>query len=287
MKRTTLKHLNTLAAVVKLEFHDMFKSDSVMCSRKNDYFTYSLNDTIWDTTSDWFHNYYYTGCDRDAEQYYGDDIRAASAAKGYDLSYIDKDSDNYDEGIAGEFKQDITRAYCDASFEADEAKFYEYVLRDVERFLLAVDAPYYTLLAFIPERGKRGEEGYRAPEEREVEHIHEATSVRFGFTREWHRKHIADLNDAYAKLPSTHYLSGTRFVCNPDCLEEDSEQLVKESIRKIDTDYRIQECPDRQDIINRFFDCSEVLYAIKAKSEFDTNHWAWVARTTQRMTTNH
>jgi hypothetical protein len=285
MKRTSLKHLNTLAAVVKLEFHDMFKSDSVMRSRRDDYFTYSLNDTIWDTTSGWRDNYYYNGCDDAAESMFGTDVRFAAMEKDYDLSYIDQASDNYDEDIADQFKRDLADAYCDATCDADESKFYEYVLRDVERFILAVDAPYYTLLAFTPECGKRGEEGYRPPQEKEVEHIHEATSVRFGFTRDWHKGYIAELNDLNAKLPTTHYLCGVSYVCNPDCLQSDAENYVEEDIKKIDTDYNINECASTQDVLDRFFDCSEALYMIKNKSTFDTDHWAWVARTTTRMTT--
>lgn len=296
MKRTSLKHLSTLAAVVSLEFYDMFKSDSVMRSRKDDFFKYSLNDAIWDTTNGWNDNYWYTGCDKAAEDMFGADIRTAVKDRGYDLSYIDQDSTNYDEDIADEFKQDITRAYCDASFGAEESKFYEYVLRDVEAFIAEVDAPYYTLLAFTPERGKRGEEGYQPPQEKEVETVHEATSVRFGFTREWHQQYIAGLNDHYAEVPASHYMHGFKYTYNPDCIEDDTEQFVKGDTKKIDTDYRIQEFASEQDVIDRFMDISEALpmmqratLARQQAAEFDTNHWAWVARTTTRMTTqeNH
>ena len=284
MKRTSLKHLNTLAAVVKLEFHDMFKPCSVM-RNKNGFFTYCLNDTIWSVTEGWRDNYFYNGCDEAAESMFGTEVRDAMEDKGYDLSYLDQESKNYDEDIAEQFKRDLADAYCDAACNADESKFYDYVLRDVERFILAVDAPYYTLLAFIPERGKRGEEGYCPPQEKEVEHIHEATSVRFGFTRDWHKGYIADLNDFNASLPLSHYLSGVSYVCNPDCLQSDAENYVEEDIKKIDTDYRINECASTQDVIDLFFDRSEALDMIKNKSTFDTNHWAWVARTTTRMTT--
>lgn len=289
MKRTTMKHIDTLASRVDMEFHDMFKPGSIM-RNKDGYFKYGLSETIWETTTFW--DYYYTGVSKDAMDNYGADIKAAMVERGYELTPLDEDHPHYDAGIASEFAQDVTQAYCDAIRQAEEGEFHRLVVRDLEAFIAEVDAPYYCLRRFIPAIGTPQSENYRAARTEEVDELYEATEIVFGFTHAWHKRYVAGLNDANASLPTSSYLHVVRYTYDPDIIERDTEEHV-EGIRRIDTDYSIQEYASREVVLDLFFDCAESLSALKAAeqarqaaAEYDTNHWAWVTRRTQAMTNN-
>ena len=278
MKRTTLKHIKTLACYNQVDLTKALHERDRWWFPK-DGLLHSLSDCIWDYCDGWRDNYYFDGVADAAMTYHGDACLQALRERGLDTSYLDEASERYDEEIAELFRDDVTRAYADAAFDADATEFYRRVLDRVTDFLDAVDAPYYCLLACD---GKV----YR-----EVSDVCEATDVVFGFTRRWHQGYIAGLNDYNASRPVGHYLRDVRYTCNPECIDADAEAHIEDAQRAEIGD--IQECASCEDVVAHFVDYSEAMVAIRQamdqeekQAREDAEHWAWVARVTQRLMTN-
>lgn len=283
MKRTSLKHIHTLAAHVALDLEDLFKKSSALSDSRR--MEYGLSQAIWDTTERWRDNYWYDGVIGDAVSNYGANADAVLEGMGLDPArYLDPDSDEHDDDILDQYKTDVTNAYCDACHQAEEAEFHRLVMRDVEDAITDV-APYYCLLAL------------RDKKLVETEHLYEATRIVFGFTRKWHQDWVAQSNDWYARLPVGNPSRGFKFTYDPGDIADDAESAVEDIRRTIDTDYRIQECADDKNFAEIFSDmaecasmmadsdaarleglCHESLEQMEAIA-----HAGWVRRTTERM----
>lgn len=251
MKRTTLKRIKQLACHTQLDLTEaLHKNDRYRFHK--DGLKYSLAECICESCEGWPGNYWYSGVERDAMTYYGDDMRAVLVEKGLDISCLDEDSDRYDEHAAELFETDAARAYTDAWFDAEAGEYYKQIVDRVEDFIREVDAPYYCLLSCDGET-------YR-----EVKDIHAATDVVFGFTRQWHEQYVAGLNDYNDSRPAGHYLKGMRYSCDPECIDRDAEEHIDDIDR-----YEIGDIQEgaSDEIVEMFFkDYAECIDVIREEN---------------------
>lgn len=286
MKRTSLKHIEPLACSAGIDLDALFKWG--LSEAK--FWSYGLSDAINQYTEGW--DYWYGDIERDAVKYYGDDLKAYLCEKyGHEVERIldEDDEDFYDPAICDAFSTDCARAYSDAMRDAEQSKFYELVVSDIEDAIEKVGAPYFCYLKLKHERKERADGTfYDSRSWVETDHLYEAERVLFGFTRQWHKDAVATANGG--RWGAVH-----RY--DPDELEGWADETIDEVRKSIDIEYRIQECADDEVLLDLFKNYNEVEDLLKSRAEaaaqaqadadaaaaYLQQHNQWVARATRRL----
>lgn len=264
MKRRSLKYIERMAAHVVVEIEHFFHPHTAVRDIDT---RHGFEQGIYEKSFDWF-DCWYKGVDRDAMTFYGDDCLEYLQKKGYDVAVLDTNED-----LKEMFAADVTRAYCDATRQAEETEFVKQCLSALEDRIAEVDAPYYCLLKCVSEWDPVAKKiKYLGFEE--TEHLYEASRVVFGFTQSWHKGKVAECNDDNQRRGTMW-----RATYDPDEAYEWAEEHVDDFTGRISTQHFNQGCADTADVVEMFADYNEIEGELNALEK----HWATVAKITASM----